>query len=284
MHHVKLDLGISPAKEHIITSIKYQGLNQMRREFIQRLTSSTIKYVISKVKYQRERKQLLDDGFDEPDINAEIFHLATGYFRKSDIKGQFSELLLFNLLQYHFEAIPVVRKMMITTNTGLERNGSDAIHLGLSENGEYCVYLGEAKTYTSGFTKAFGEAIKSIIKSYNEHRNELQLLSYAEFLESEVRDLMREYLNGTIDLPVKLVIIISYCTGKTLDLESKEAYIKHYIEHAINECRKITDTHFRDEEKNKINPGLLHEIHYILFPINELEEILKDFQLQLGLK
>ncbi|MES2373388.1 MAG: DUF1837 domain-containing protein [Bacteroidota bacterium] len=284
MQHAKMEVGLSPSNEHIVTAIKYQGINQMRQEFIQRLTSSIVKYVIEKSKYQSRKDELEADGFDESDAGAEIFQQATHYFRKSEIKGQFSELLLFNLLQYYFDAVPVVRKMKITTNPEMERNGADAIHLGKLSDNQYCVYLGEAKTYASGFTGAFTKAISSIIKAYNDHRQELHLHSYSDFLETPVRDLMKKYLSGAIDLPVKLVVIISYCTGETPQQDSKENYEQYYIGEVLKACKKITEDHYKDEEKNKIHPALLKEIHYILFPVNELEKLLADFQLKLGLK
>lgn len=284
MRHAKMEVGLSPSNEHIITAIKYQGLNQMRQEFIQRLTSSIVKYVIEKSKYQARKYELEVDGFDETDAGVEIFQQATHYFRKADIKGQFSELLLFNLLQYYFDAIPVVRKMKITTNPEMERNGADAIHLGETAPGQYCVYLGEAKTYASSFASAFKNAMASIVKAYNEHRQELHLHSFSDFLEPSVRELMKKYLNGCIDLPVKLVVIISFCTGETPLMDSKKNYEQYYIDEVLNACRKINEEHYKDESSNKIHPALLKEIHYILFPVNELEKLLADFQLKLGLK
>jgi hypothetical protein len=281
---VKAELSLSPKKEHIVTFLKYQGLNQMRNEFVRNLMNSVVKYVISNAKMETIYKELTTKaGLDESDAYVELFQQARQYFRTSDIKGQFSELLLFNFLQFHFEAIPVVRKMTITTNPEVERHGSDAIHLGKNDNDEYVVYLGEAKTYPSGFKGAFENAIKSIITAYKEHRNELQLYKYEEYLEPAVRDLMKDYLSGKIDLPIKLVIIISYCTGVAPEKESKEEYHQYYLEQVINECLKIKDNHYKDEDGNKINPGLLKEINYILFPVNELEKLLTDFKTNMGI-
>lgn len=283
-HFVKADVSLSPKKEHIVTCLKYQGLNQMRKEFLRRLVNSIVKYVLSTAKIKERFTELVDvEGLDTGDAHAELFQQARQYFRSSDIKGQFSELLLFNFLQYHFEAIPVVRKMVITTNPEVERHGSDAIHLGFSEQQGYTVFLGEAKTYPSGFKAAFENAIKSIITAYAEHRSELQLYKYEEFLEPEIRNLMKDYLNVKKDLPVKLVIIISYCTGDEPVKENMEEYHKHYIEHVLNECAKIKESHYKDKDGTSMNPGLLKELNYILFPVNELDKLLIDFKTQLGL-
>lgn len=281
---VKAEVGLTPKKEHIITSLKYQGLNQMRREFLHRLVNSIVKYVFSQTKLEERFKELTEsEKLDDGDAHAEIFQQARQYFRSSEVKGQFSELLLFNFLQHYFEALPVVRKMIITTNPGVERHGADAIHLGKSSRGNFVVYLGEAKTYTSGFKAAFESAIASIVTAHNEHRNELQLYKYEEFLEPEVRALMKDYLNCKIDLPVELVVIISYCTGTTPHKASSEEYHTHYQKHVLNACLKINDTHYKDADKNSVNPALLKTINYILFPVNELEKLLEDFKTSIGL-
>lgn len=280
---VKAEVGLTPKREHIITSLKYQGLNQMRSEFIRRLVNSIVKYVYSQAKLEDRYKELVEsEGLDIGDAHAEIFQQARQFFRSSDIKGQFSELLLFNFLQHYFEAIPVVRKMRITTNSEVERHGADAIHLGQSSPGNYQVYLGEAKTYPSGFKNAFKNAIESIVTTYREHRNELQLYKYEEYIEPEVRSLMIDYQNCKVDLPVRLVVIISYCTGTTPDKANSEEYHKHYQEHVLNECLKIKDTHYKDKDGNAVNPELLKEIDYILFPVNELDKLLDEFKNAIG--
>jgi hypothetical protein len=284
MHFVKAEVGLSPEKEHIITCLKYQGVNQMRKQFLRRLVNSIVKYVFSNAKISERFTELVNrEELDQGDAHAEIFQQARQYFRTSDIKGQFSELLLFNFLQYYYEAIPVVRKMVITSNPQVERHGADAIHLANSEDSGYTVYLGEAKTYPSGFQLAFKNAIKSIITAYKDHRDELQLYKYEEFLEPEVRDLMKDYLNLKIDIPVKLVVIISYCTGTVTERQSMEENHLDFIQHVLKECSRIKERHYRDENGISINDGLLKELNYILFPVNELQNLLDDFKTQLGL-
>lgn len=282
MTHVSIDVNLDPKKEHIITGIRYQGLNQMRQEFIDTLVSTTIRYVLSKTQYAGRMRELIGDNVDERDAASIIFQEVRNYFRKSDIKGQFSELLLFNFLQHFFEAIPVVRKMTITTNTEIERHGADAIHLGADKSGNFIV-LGEAKTYPSGFVAAFKKAMHSIITAYNEHRNELQIYKY-ENVTPEVKKTIKNYLDGKVDLPVKLVVIISYCSGEMPSFSTKEEYHNFYTTCALQECAKIKSHHYVDESKNQINAGLLKEMHYILFPVDKLEKLLEDFQRKLGVK
>ena len=78
---------------------EYQGLNQMRKEFLRRMVNSIVKDVLSATKIKERFTELVDvEGLDTGDAHAELFQQARQYFRLSDIKGQFSELLLFNFL------------------------------------------------------------------------------------------------------------------------------------------------------------------------------------------
>ena len=72
-------------------------------------------------------------------------------------------------------AIPLLRKMSITTSANHERFGADAIHYKI-ENGKHIMIFGEAKTYTSSykFNEAFEDALDSIINTYNQRRKELK--------------------------------------------------------------------------------------------------------------
>lgn len=60
-------------------------------------------------------------------------------FRKGCPQGQYGELLLFNFIQHFFKAAPLLRKMPITTNPGLERHGADAIHY--LDNGDEQIFF-----------------------------------------------------------------------------------------------------------------------------------------------
>ena len=163
IHSIKIKLDIKPKKEHFIDFIDYNGTIELRDDFVENLFSSVVRYV-----YSRSKKDQVYRKFSEsmPEEDAMVFLVekAKDKFRKGNSQGQFSELLLYNLLVYHYQAIPAIKKMPITTNPNLERNGADAIHVSQDkENGVYKLYLGEAKTYTSGFQTG----IKKIDREHN---------------------------------------------------------------------------------------------------------------------
>ena len=59
------------------------------------MVNSIVKDVLSATKIKERFTELVDvEGLDTGDAHAELFQQARQYFRLSDIKGQFSELLL----------------------------------------------------------------------------------------------------------------------------------------------------------------------------------------------
>jgi len=146
MYAVRDDFGLAADTRHLATCINRVDLQEMRDRFIEELTNTIVAFVYSPEKQLEIKNKLIEDGRDESNAWVHLLKRARKKFRPSDLRGQFSELLLCNLLQHYYKAAPLLRKMSITTNPALERNGSDAIHLAVCD-GKYRMYLGEAKTY-----------------------------------------------------------------------------------------------------------------------------------------
>ena len=114
------------------------------------------------------------------------------------VQGQFGELLLFHFIQKCMKAIPLLRKMKITTSSQHERFGADAIHYKI-ENEKNIIVLGEAKTYSSKykFNVAFEDALNSILNTYKTHRDELNLYVHEDFLDKDMDMIAEAYLDKT---------------------------------------------------------------------------------------
>ncbi|PBQ32733.1 hypothetical protein CNR22_13430 [Sphingobacteriaceae bacterium] len=276
MHHVALDFTIEPKKKHIATCIDYQDLNQLRSEFLREMIASVTRYVYSKGK-QDEILSAESVDREPSDAHSILQQRAKEKFRPSSVQGQFSELLLFNLLMYHFKAVPIIRKMKITTNTELERNGADAIHLRRELN-KYFLYLGEAKTYTSGFKAAFKKALESILETHSNHRDELNLYKYEDFLEPELRKVAESYIDNTLkDFEVHFVCIITYCCGEMELGADRDKTIQKYVDSITEETKKI-----KTSDYPTIDAAIKARINYIFMPVNELDKLIEDFKTKVG--
>ena len=276
LYHVTLDFEIKPKKQHVATCINYNDLLQLRPEFTKELLSSVTRFVYSRTKSKEIVKALTVDHELEDASNL-LTQQAKDKFRPYSVQGQFSELLLFNLLQHHFRAVPLIRKMKITTNVQLERNGADAIHIGLV-NEKYVLYLGEAKTYTSGFKNALKSALSSVYDTFSKHRNELNLYKYEDFLEPELQEIATKYINSQpLDLEVHMVCIVTFCVGAITIGDNREATIAKFIQTLKDEIAAVKESDYPE-----IPEAVFGRINYIFMPIDNLQSLLDDFKTKLG--
>ena len=284
VHIIKQKFDILPAdREHYGVNIDYQDIQELREDFINDLLDTVIDWVYSHDKYEELKKKEIRKGKSEAAAFSTIQRKARQKFRKSRgdellVQGQFCELLLFHFIQRCMEAVPLLRKMKITTSSQHERFGADAIHYKI-ENEKNIIILGEAKTYSSRyrFNNAFEDAITSILNTYKTHREELNLYVHEDFLDPEMNEIAEEYLEKTLrNVEIQLVCIIVYHETKKLK-EKTEEEIRKEIEQIIIEKYKKYDNEKIPIEENII----LNRITYIVFPIWKLDELLKIFQEEL---
>lgn len=220
-------------------------------------------------------------GKSKQAANSEVQRKARQKFRgdrESDkllVQGQLGELLLFHFIQKFKRAVPLLRKMSITTSKEHERFGADAIHFKI-ENNKPIIILGEAKTYTSKyqFNKAFEDAVTSIIKTYTSHKKELRLYVHEDFLDNTMNEIAESYLNNTLEnVEVHLVSIVVYNETEKLEIVSQEN-IRQQIRQIIEERYRGFNSGKIDIEKNPV----LRRITYIIMPIWKLDELAREFQ------
>ena len=270
-------------KKHYGTYIQYQDITELRTEFLEALEATITEWVYSFEKRAELKKNFLDKGWSEAQSVTKIVRKAKNKFRKNDdsednkllIQGQLGELFLFNFIQYFFKAVPLLRKMPITTSSNMERFGADAIHYKI-ENNKNIIILGESKVYTSDyqFTKAFGDSINSILKTYKIHRKEIDLYVHEDFLDEGLNKIAEDYINNDLEnVEVHLVCLIAYNEKTKLKITSQQEI--------HNQIKKIIENKYSSFDNNKIdiksNP-VLNRITYIVFPIWKLEELAKEFQ------
>lgn len=267
--------------EHFGTSIDYQDLSELRDDFLNELYDTIVDWVYSSKKYIQIKEAAIKKGKSEQAANSEIQRKAHEKFRGNKnsesllIQGQLGELLLFHFIQRLQRAIPLLRKMKITTSNKHERFGADAIHFKF-ENNKPIIILGEAKTYTSKyqFNQAFEDALESILTTYSSHRKELNLYVHEDFLDDSMNEVAEKYLNNTLDnVEVRLVSIVVYNETKKLNITNQIEIHKQISD--------IIEERYKSFDKSKIdidNNAILKRITYIVMPIWKLDELAQDFQ------
>jgi hypothetical protein len=285
VYFVQHPFNLIPNRDHHGVCINYVDRKEFRDEFCTELINTISEWVYS----QKKAKKMIDD-FQKKEgrsfqnaIQAFNQHTFKKFrdrdSRKIFLQGQFGELLVFNFLQHFFSAVPLLRKMPIKTSAGMEVNGADAIHYNF-ENGKNLLYLGEAKSYTRkyAFNTAFGEALESIVKTYDTHLKELDLYIYDGFIEDKLIKIAQDYKNGVLkNVEVHLVSIIAYHEQKELKL-TNEKEIKEQIMNVIAEKGKALD-----KKVFKAIPKELHpRFNYIIMPVWEMDKLLVEFQNRIG--
>lgn len=274
IHWVKHSFGLIPDKDHIGSFINYTDLKEMRDGFCDELINTIVEWVYSKKKTSGIIDNLITkEGRSEANAQSALRQNAFRKFRRAEkdiiVQGQFGELLLFNLLQSFFNAVPLIRKMPIAIGDSMERIGADAIHYSISETGKHLLFLGEAKTYSSEhqFSTAFKNGIESILKTYENHLKELRFYIYDDFIEEDLMQIAVDYKNGNLkDCEVHLVSIIIYHETESVEKLSEDG-IKSGIQNIINSrCLKLDKKMFElidagEAPGKSFRKKLITEIH-----------------------
>lgn len=271
-------------KNHYGAYIDYQDIKELRKEFLEQLYDSIVDWVYSTEKYNKLKNIAINRGKTDAASANEIFRRAVKTFRANRcskqllIQGQLGELLLFHFIQRLHKAIPILRKMKISTSSRHERFGADAIHFKYNKN-KPIIILGEAKTYTSKykFNEAFEDAITSILKTYENHRDEINFYTHEDFLDSKMNAIAEQYINNQLEnVEVNLVCIVVYNETLKINIDNRDN-IRKNIASIIAKRYSEFDNKKIDIKKNTI----LKRITYIIFPIWKLDELASDFQKKL---
>ena len=225
---------------HFGAAISYQDISELRSDFLNQLVDTVVDWVYSSEKYADLKRQFMASGKTEAAAASQIIRKAAQKFRRGEdtllIQGQLGELLLFHFIQRIKHAVPLLRKMPITTSADHERFGADAIHYKVEDN-KNIIILGEAKAYTSKyqFSVAFEKAVESILDTYASFRSELNLYLHEDFLDKELDLVAEELLNNTLpNVKIELVSLVLYDETKKISLTSEED-IKAQIEKIIQD-------------------------------------------------
>ena len=210
-----------------------------------------------------------------------IFRKIRFDYEQSIAQGQFSELVLYNVLMNYFDAAPLIHKMSITTGSQLERNGIDAIHVRNNGNGIE-MFLGESKAYDrvqGGFKEAVEESLSDVIVHHQGLISEFDLYSHSAAISEGFESFLTEYLKGKHkDVEVNLVCMVSYGVQQKLTSKNRKGFINETIKMIEEDCKKVDKDVF-----SKINGGHLERVYFVLFPIREMHELIIKFQKLIGI-
>jgi len=278
----KSNFDLLPQKEHYGSAIDITDISERKHDFLSELVNTVTSWVYSNSKIDQivsERTQSVNGDLG----NAYTFLTTKAFskFRPGYPQGQFGELLLFNFIQHFFKAVPLLRKQPITTSVGHERFGADGIHYKRSGDSNI-ILLGESKCYKSkySFSSAFKTSLESIVSSFDELDEELDLYTYDDFIDPNLETIAKKFKKNTLPkVRFELVCLVAYNENMAKGGDNEEE-IKNSIKEIIEErCSNLSDDYF-----DNLKASLLKRINYIVFPIWELDTLLKDFNTKVRVK
>lgn len=276
----KQDLNLQPKKKHIGSAIEWTDITKREHDFLVELVNTVVDWVYNKEKAKNiidERLELTEGN--QSNASAFLTTQAFSKFRSGYPQGQFGELLLFNFIQHFFKAVPLLRKQKITTSTGHERFGADAIHYKEDDSSK-TIYLGEAKCYKSKyqFKSAFKTSLESIVNTIENFNEEMSLYTYDDFIEPKLEDIAKKLKHNELkDAKFELVCLVAYNETNNID-GNEEEEIKTSIKNIIVDRCKTIEVNCFDEIEEKI----LKRINYIIFPFWEFDQLLEKFGRKVG--
>ncbi|USD25100.1 DUF1837 domain-containing protein [Flagellimonas marinaquae] len=193
--------------------------------------------------------------------------------RKSSMKGDYGELLLFLILEVYYPAKKFVTKARLRSSKGDEIKGYDCAHFSIEDDGEICLWLGEAK-----FHQSFSSAITKATESINKHltiksiKDELSILEGNIDIQGEEAEKLEDFLNSgkSIDkIKFKIPILLTYDSSV---VQSNSSICEKFSDELTEEL----NSHYLNIEGKKFTNPENFELHFILLPLKQVKEI-KDF-------
>ncbi|WP_084286519.1 HamA C-terminal domain-containing protein [Halomonas halodenitrificans] len=233
-----------------------------------------------------ERKCLVDQSHSILTAAAQNLRLTD---KEKDIgKGsELAEIVLYGVMKHHYKALPVVPKIFYKQNSQDNAKGADGVHIVI-ENGDFSLWFGEAKFYTSiedarlsSIVDSVGNSLKTDkLKKENSiitNVSDLDGLVEDEGIKKEIKSALSnkesiDYLKPRIHIPI---FILHECEFTAQCNRMSDDYRNSVIEYH----RARANSYFKKQIKvigNLFGYGDV-KFHIILFPVPSKDEIVNKF-------
>lgn len=231
-----------------------------------------------------EREKCVDDRYSALTEAAKHLRLIEDIGKGSEI----AEVVLYGIMKHHYKAISATPKIFYKQNDNDNAKGADAVHILLTKDGDFQLWLGEAKFYNSIEDGRFAEPLNSVEQMLKTSilRKEIGVMTSLNELDHQIRDIelverIKKALQGDVSIddikphihvPILLLYECDITAGtKRMDDAYKKAIIDYHKERAVS---------FFDKQIKKLgnvdNYSCI-QFHLILFPIPKKDEVVDWF-------
>ena len=210
---------------------------------------------------------------------------------KDNGKGsEIAEIVLYGIMRYHYHALPVVPKIFYKQNPNDNAKGADSVHIVLDDQGDFSLWLCEAKFYNDIADERLYDPIKSVfdtistdrIKKENSIITNIRDLEYVIIdpnIRKKVQTILRrdtsiDEIRKRLHVPV---LLLHECSKTNKATELTEAYLNDIKEYHLNRAQKYFESQNNKQKKENIH-GYEHiQFHLILFPVPQKKDIVNWF-------
>ncbi len=202
--------------------------------------------------------------------------------------GEIGEIILYGILKKHFNALPITPKIYYKQNANDFAKGADSVHIVVHENGEFSLWLGEAKFYNELTTDRLDRIVKSVkdLLSTKKLRKEFNITTSLQDLDkvapnAEIASQIRDKIGDGVEIDeIKEILNIPiFILHECSITKSSERITEEYKSKIIEYHTKITRAYLDRQKKACGALDLYSKIrfHIILFPVPEKDAIVTRF-------
>jgi len=231
-----------------------------------------------------ERAKIVDEQYTTLTEAAKHLRLIEDNGKGSEI----AEIVLYGIMKHHFGALSVVPKIFYKQNDNDNAKGADSVHIVVDGDGNFELWLGEAKFYSDIEDDRFYEPLKSVAQMLSTPilKKEIGVMTSLNELDDQIDDKnlaarIKDALSGGVSIddikplihvPILLLHQCDITSGATvLDDAYKKSIVRHHEERAVSYFKKQINKLGGIPNYTKI------QFHLILFPVPNKENIVNWF-------
>lgn len=230
-----------------------------------------------------ERQKCIGSGYSALIESAKHLRLIEDVGQGSEI----AEIVLYGIMKHSFGAISAIPKIFYKQNDHDNAKGADAVHIVITEDDDFQLWLGEAKFYNGLEDKRMYDPINSVCQMLTTSilRKELSIMTNLNELDHQLEpslaNRIKELLSGSVSIDlikdrIHVPILLLYeceLTSKASCLNDlyKDEIIKFHKNRAISFFKKNINSMSKIHNFQKI------QFHLILFPVPNKSEIVDWF-------
>ncbi|MCW7552724.1 DUF1837 domain-containing protein [Endozoicomonas gorgoniicola] len=234
-----------------------------------------------------ERESLIDQSHSKLVAAAQSLRL-TDSDRDIGKGSELAEIILYGIMRYHYNALPVVPKIFYKQNSQDNAKGADSVHLVLDDKNDFTIWFGEAKFFNDISDSRLGDIVKSVgnslatdkLKRENSIITNVRdvdyLVSDEHLLESIKSALSQRESIDNIKPKLHIPILIIHECEITAN---NNRFTDEYKQNIIDLHKDRATAYFKKQIKSLSKIDMYDRItfHLILLPVPNKEQIVNRF-------